>query len=269
LSHVTTDTGQVVFGETTTMTADGPFEYTLHQISHSKWINGDVETETNSGIVPFKYKRSSSVHATQWSIALELALLITDPWKVFMSTDHPNASPFTNYPKIVTWLMSRKAREELFEKINQTAQHKSLLPTLDREYTFSDLAIATRAGPAKSLGLEQKGHLGLGADADIAIYDVNPENIDPAKKHKQIRKAFSSAAYTIKDGQIVYADREIVQSINGKTFWVKPEISSSLKEVVPRIKDAFEDYYTVQYENYIVPEHHLAISSPMTVKAEV
>jgi formylmethanofuran dehydrogenase subunit A len=268
-NHVTTDTGQVVFGETTTMTADGPFEYILYQLSHNKWINTDVETETSTGIVPFKYKRSSFVHATQWSIGLELAFLIKDPWKVFMSTDHPNASPFTNYPKIISWLMSRKARERLFKKINKRAQHKSLLPTLDREYTFSELAIVTRAGPARSLGLKQKGHLGLGADADIAIYNIDPENIDPAKKHKLIRKAFQNAAYTIKDGQIVVKNGEIVKSVNGKTYWVKPEVSSSLKEIVPRIKDAFEDYYTVQYENYIVPEHHLAISSPIPVKAEV
>src|SRR3990170_1430462 len=267
--HVTTDTGQVVFGETTTMTADGPFQYILYQLSHNKWINTDVETETSTGIVPFKYKRSSFVNAVQWSIGLELAFLIKDPWKVFMSTDHPNAAPFTNYPKIISWLMSRTAREKLFKKINRRAQHKSLLPTLDREYTFSELAIITRAGQPRSLGLKQKGHLAVGADADIAIFNINPENIDPAKKHKLIRKAFKNAAYTIKDGQIVVKNGEIVKSVNGKTYWVKPEVSSSLKEIVPRIKDAFEDYYTVQYENYIVPEHHLAISSPIPVKAEV
>jgi formylmethanofuran dehydrogenase subunit A len=268
-NHVTTDTGQLVFGETTTMTADGPFQYILYQLSHNKWINTDVETETSTGIVPFKYKRSSFVHAIQWSIGLELAFLIKDPWKVFMSTDHPNASPFTNYPKIVSWLMSRKARDKQFKKINRRAQHKSLLPTLDREYTFSELAIVTRAGPARSLGLKQKGHLGLGADADIAIYNINPNNIDPAKKHKLIRNAFKNSAYTIKDGQIVVKDGEVMKPVTGRTFWVKPETSPSLREIVPRIKDAFEDYYTVQYENYIVPEHHLAVSSPIPVKAEV
>jgi formylmethanofuran dehydrogenase subunit A len=268
-NHVTTDMGQVVFGDTTTMTADGPFQYILYQLSHNKWVNTDVETETSTGIVPFKYKRSSFVHATQWSIGLELALLIKDPWKIFMSTDHPNASPFTNYPKIISWLMSRTAREKLFKKINRRAQHKSLLPTLDREYTFSELAIATRAGPARSLGLKQKGHLGLGADADIAIYNINPENIDPAKKHKLIRKAFKNAACTIKDGQIVVKNGEVVKSVTGRTFWVKPETSQSLREIVPRLKEAFEDYYTVQYENYIVPEHKLTISNPISVKAEV
>jgi formylmethanofuran dehydrogenase subunit A len=251
------------------MTADGPFQYILYQLSHNKWINSDVETETSTGIVPFRYKRSSFVHATQWSIGLELALLIRDPWKIFMTTDHPNAAPFIRYPKIVSWLMSRAAREKLLKKISRRAQHKSLLPTIDREYTFTELAIATRAGQARSLGLKQKGHLGVGADADIAIYKVDPENVDPSKKYRLVRRAFKNAAYTIKGGEIVVKGGEIVKSVSGKTFWVKPETSSSLKEIVPRLKEKFEDYYTVQYENYIVPEHHLAVSCPVAVKAEV
>ncbi|MFQ6076782.1 MAG: formylmethanofuran dehydrogenase subunit A, partial [Candidatus Bathyarchaeia archaeon] len=109
--HVTLDMGQVVFTDTTTMTADGPFQWVLHRISGNKWVNHDVETETGSGIVPFRYRRKSYVHATQWSIGLELALLIEDPWKVFLTTDHPNAAPFTTYPEIVSWMMSRAARE--------------------------------------------------------------------------------------------------------------------------------------------------------------
>jgi len=268
-NHVTTDIGQVVFTDTTTMTADGPFQFILYQLSHNKWINNDVETETSAGIVPFVYKRSSFAHATQWSIGLELALLIDDPWKIYMTTDHPNAAPFTFYPKIITWLMSKKAREKTLRKVNKRARHKSLLPTINREYTFYELAIATRAGQAKSLGLKAKGHLSPGADADIAIYNVNPEQIDPSKQYKQVRKAFKKAAYTIKDGQIVVRDGEIVKSVEGRTFWVEPELSDPRMEITPKLKKAFEDYYTVQYENYIVPEHHLANPHPIQVKTEV
>jgi len=268
-SHVTTDMGQVVFGDTTTMTADGPFQYILYQLSHNKWINSDVETETSAGIVPFRYKRSSFVHAVQWSIGLELALLITDPWKIFMTTDHPNAAPFIFYPKILSWLMSRAAREKLMKKVNKRAGHKSLLPSIDREYTFAELAIATRAGQARALGLKQKGHLGVGADADIAVYRINPEQVDPSKQYRLVRKAFKNTAYTIKEGEIVVKDGEIVKSVEGKTFWVKPELSNPILEISPRLKEVFEDYYTVQYENYIVPEHHLAVSHPIPVKAEV
>jgi len=268
-SHVTTDMGQIVFTDTTTMTADGPFQFILYQLSHNKWVNNDVEAETSAGIVPFTYKRSSFVHATQWSIGLELALSVEDPWKIYMTTDHPNAAPFIFYPRIISWLVSRTAREKLLKKVSKRARHKSLLPTIDREYTFYDVAIATRAGQAKSLGLKDKGHLGVGADADIAIYNINPEQVDPSRQYKQVRKAFKKAAYTIKDGRIVVKDGEVVKAVDGRTFWIKPELSNAKMEISPRLKEAFEDYYTVQYENYIVPEHHLTNSHPIAVRTEV
>jgi formylmethanofuran dehydrogenase subunit A len=268
-NHVTLDTGQVTFADTTTMTADGPFQFILYQLTGNKWVNGDVETETSSGIVPFHYKRSSYVHATQWSIGLELALLIKDPWKIFLTTDHPNAGPFIAYPKIVSWLMSRKAREKMMKKINKKARSKSLLSTIDREYTPYEIAIATRAGQAKALGLNNKGHLGIGADADIAIYALNPEKTDLSKKPRMIRRAFKNAAYTIKDGQVVVKNGEIVKVVSGRTFWVNVETKKASAEDVSALKERFEEYYTVRYENYQVPEHHLAVSAPIRVQAEV
>ena len=268
-SHVTTDMGQVVFTDTTTMTADGPFQFILYQLSGNKWINGDVETETSTGIVPFAYKRKSFVHATQWSIGLELALLIKDPWKIFLTTDHPNAGPFTYYPRIISWLMSRAARQKAMKKLNKRARQKSLLSTIDREYTLYDVAITTRAGQARALSLSHKGHLGVGADADIAVYNVDPTSVDPSRDYRLIRRAFKRAAYTVKGGEIVVRNGEIVKSVDGKTFWVDVETSPSVDEFAPRLKQVFEDYYTVRYENYIVPEHYLAVSCPVHVKAEI
>jgi len=49
--HVTMDLGQIVFTDTTTMTADGPFQFNLFQLSGNKWVNHDVETETSGSIV--------------------------------------------------------------------------------------------------------------------------------------------------------------------------------------------------------------------------
>jgi formylmethanofuran dehydrogenase subunit A len=267
--HVTLDMGQVVFTDTTTMTADGPFQYILHQLSGNKWVNHDVETETSSGIVPFRYRRKSYVHATQWTIGLELALLIKEPWKIFLTTDHPNAAPFTTYPKIISWLMSRKARKKAMEKISRRARQKSLLPSIEREYSLYEIAIATRAGTAKCLGLKQKGHLGVGADADIAIYNLNPEQVDPSKKYMAVRRAFGKSAYTIKNGEIVVKDGEIVKSVDGKTFWVDVKLSSASEEVASDMKRRFREYWTVEYENYPVPEGYLTHSAPISVKAEV
>ncbi|MGB9683917.1 MAG: formylmethanofuran dehydrogenase subunit A [Candidatus Bathyarchaeales archaeon] len=269
-SHVTMDMGQVIFTDTTTMTADGPFQYILYTLSGNKWVNHDVETETSAGIVPFHYRRKSFVHATQWSIALELALLIKDPWKILMTTDHPNGGPFIAYPRIIAWLMSRKAREATLKKTNPKARSRSLLPSIDRELSFYEIAIVTRAGQAKALGLKNKGHLGVGADADIAIYRFNPEEMDPSKKYKAVRRAFKKAAYTIKGGQVVVKDGEVLKHMDGATMWLDVQLCEPCEiELNEDMKRRFKEYWTVEYENYPVTEDYLAVSHPITVKADV
>jgi formylmethanofuran dehydrogenase subunit A len=267
-SHVTMDMGQVIFTDTTTMTADGPFQYDLYGLTGNKWVNHDVETETSAGIVPFRYRRRSYVHATQWSIGLELALLIKDPWKIFMTTDHPNGGPFTAYPRIIAWLMSRNARKATMKRINTRSRSRSLLPSIDRELSLYEIAVMTRAGQAKALGLKNKGHLGVGADADLAIYAVNPETADPSRKYKSVRKAFKRAAYTIKSGRIVVKNGEIIRRADGATMWLDVHVSEPVK-LTDDMKKRFKEYWTVEYENYPVGEEYLKASNPITVKASV
>lgn len=265
-NHMTFDMGQIIFTDTTTMTADGPFEYTLYQLSGHKWVNSDVETETSGGIIPFHYKKSNAVNATQWSIGLELALMIEDPWKIFMTTDHPNGGPFFAYPKIIAWLTSKKARMATFAKCHKKAQKKSLLPSINRELSLYELAIVTRAGQAKALGLTNKGHLGVGADGDIAIYNINPETLDITKKYKTARRAFGRAAYTIKDGKIVVKDGEVVQHVDGRTMWLDVQNVEHVK-VDDDMRKRFKQYWTVEFDNYPVFDRYVKVSDPITVKA--
>jgi formylmethanofuran dehydrogenase subunit A len=267
-SHVTMDMGQVIFTDTTTMTADGPFQYDLYRLTGNKWVNHDVETETSAGIVPFRYRRKSYVHAIQWSIGLELALLIKDPWKIFMTTDHPNGGPFTSYPKIIAWLMSKKAREATLKRINKRSRSRSLLPSIDRELGFYEIAVMTRAGQAKALGLQKKGHLGVGADADIAIYNVDPEKIDASRKFRTVRKAFKKAAYTIKGGEIVSRNGEIVKHVDGATMWLDVKVAEPA-EITGDMKKRFKEYWTVEYENYPVTDEYLKKPNPIAVEAKV
>jgi len=267
-NHITLDMGQVIFTDTTTMTADGPFEYTLYQLSGHKWVNHDVETETSGGIIPFHYKRKNPVNATQWSIGLELALLVDDPWKIFMTTDHPNGGPFISYPKIIAWLISKKARMATLKKTHPKAQKRSLLPSITRELSLYEIAVVTRAGQAKALGLKGKGHLGVGADADVAIFNINPEKIDISRKYKTVRRAFGDSAYTIKGGKVVAKDGEILQHVDGCTMWLDVKTTEQVK-VDEEIKRKFREYWTVEYENYPVTDHYLKISNPITVKADV
>lgn len=265
--HISIDTGAVILGDTTTMTADGPMEYSLHQITGRKWTNCDVELETGAGITPFLYSGKVSVHSVQWTIGLELALLVKDPWKVVLTTDHPNAGPFIGYPIVISTLMSKKRREEVLAEIHSAVYDRSELPSIDREYDLNEIAIITRAAPAKILGLHEhgKGHLGVGADGDVAIYDISPEERDAAK----LQRAFLNTKYTIKGGQIVVKDGVVVAAPEGRTFLVEPifEDEEVYKEMLSDLENKFRDYYSVTMRNYPVQDvytpHPYVIKAPM------
>src|SRR5918992_1389001 len=102
------DIGQVMFGPATTMTADAPVSAVLRDVTGGKWVNADVEAETGCGIVPFEYRERNYVHALQWGIGLELFLLSRDPWRIVLSTDHPNGGSFLSYPRLIRLLMDRE-----------------------------------------------------------------------------------------------------------------------------------------------------------------
>ncbi len=242
--HVTCDMGQVIFGDATTMTADGPWQYRLSKLTGNKWYNSDVELEAGAGIVPYVFKKRSLANSIQWAIGLEAALLIKDPWKIYLTTDHPNAGLFYHYPKVIAWLMSKKKREEQLAEIHRTATSRASIAGIDREYSLYEIAIITRAGTAKALGLKKKGHLGVGADADVAIYEFSED--DP-------EGSFSTAKYVLKDGEIVVKDGNVVKNYLGRRFWV-----NAGGEVTDEIREFFSKYYTVSLENYPVQDEYLS-----------
>ncbi len=243
--NLTVDVGQVLFGETTSMTGDGPLGYYLHKVTGRKWFNGDTEMEAGCGIVPITYKDRSFVHALQWAIGLEWYLLVDDPWRIAMSTDHPNGGSFLAYPEIVQLLMDRGYRDEVLKRVPARARERSLLKDLAREYSLYEIAIITRAAPARMLGLRHKGHLGVGADADITIYT-------PGQDKKAM---FEMPRFVIKGGTIVVEQGEIRCKVDGRTLHVAPSYD---RERMPDIKKWFEAYYTIQFANYPVARHHLS-----------
>ncbi|MBA3483531.1 MAG: formylmethanofuran dehydrogenase subunit A [Pirellulales bacterium] len=168
--NITVDVGQVLFGDAMAMTADGAAGYFLHRLYGDRWFNCDVEVEAGCGVTPIKYRRKSVVHALQWAIGLEWYLLVDDPWQVMMSTDHPNGGSFLAYPQIIGLLMDREYRRDALARCPAAVRERCTLADLDREYTLEEIAIITRAGPARALGLASKCHLAIGADADVAIY---------------------------------------------------------------------------------------------------
>ncbi|RPJ52495.1 MAG: formylmethanofuran dehydrogenase subunit A, partial [Methanobacteriota archaeon] len=131
--QIVMDMGQVMFGKTTTMTADGPMEFNLYRLHHNKWSNHDVELETGSGIIPVYYGRKNLVNCVMWAIGLELALLTKSPWQCLLATDNPNGAPFVKYPEIVGLLMSKRYRDAEFSTVAAGTEQRVALPAIERE----------------------------------------------------------------------------------------------------------------------------------------
>jgi formylmethanofuran dehydrogenase subunit A len=238
--EITADVGQVMFGPAVTMTADGPVSAVLRDLDGGKWLNHDTEVETGCGIVPYRYRAGSYVHALQWGIGLELFLLGRDPWQVMLSTDHPNGGSFLSYPKLIRLLMDRAFREDQIGRANQRAiRRTALLDGLDREYTLNEIAIITRAAPARRLGLRDKGHLGIGADADVTIYH------DRADREEM----FATPRYVIKGGELAVEEGELRRSDDGVVLSSRAPFDPEVSRV---LEPLFGRRYTVAFEHYPV-----------------
>ena len=95
----------------------------------------------------------------------------------------------------------------------------------------------TRAAPARSLGLENYGHLGPGAMADITVY----------KDDKDREKMFSRPEYVFKNGAVVVTDGKITDAPAGSLHTVKPEFDNSIER---DLRTYFNRYQTVSLDNF-------------------
>jgi formylmethanofuran dehydrogenase subunit A len=249
--EITADVGQVMFGPAVTMTADASVSAVLRDVGADKWISQDTEVETGCGIVPYRYRAGNYVHALQWGIGLELFLLGRDPWQVMLSTDHPNGGSFLSFPKLIRLLMDRAFREDQIGRANQRAiRRTALLDGLDREYSLNEIAIVTRAAPARRLGLNDKGHLGIGADADVTIYQ------DRADREEM----FATPRYVIKGGEVVVEEGDLRRVDDGVLLSSRAAFDPEVTRV---LEPLFGDRYTVAFEHY--PVRDPALREPARV----
>lgn len=236
--EISIDVGQVMFGQTISMTGDGPLGYFLYRATGKpKWFSGDTETETGCGIVPIRYRRKSLVHAIQFAIGLEWMLMVKNPWQVALSTDHPNGASFLAYPQIIALLMDSARRRDFLSTLPPEVRERTTLADLTREFTWNEIAIVTRAAPASMLGLHRKGHLGIGADADVAVYQPQPD----------VQKMFELPRYVFKAGELIIDDGEIRATPTGNVWLARPTFDAGR---LSNLKSWFAEHYSIEFENY-------------------
>ncbi len=236
--NVSIDVGQIMFGQTITTSADSMMQHRGHiHANPKKWVCMDIECEAGCGVVPFRYRDRNFVNALQWCIGLEIFLLVQDPWRVFLTTDHPNGAPFTSYPHLIRLLMDKSFRADMLTTINKDAANASILSTLDREYSLYEIAVITRAAPARSLGLTDLGHLGVGATADITVY----------KPDDDLEAMFASPEYVFKRGELCVRNGKVCAIPATSTHVVEPDYDPDIEKP---LKNYFDKYMTMSLENF-------------------
>ena len=244
--NITADVGQILFGQTVTASGDNMRQHANHRFaSPNKWVCMDIECDAGCGVVPFKYKDQNFVNALQWAIGLEIFLLVEDPWRIFLTTDHPNGAPFTSYPHLIRLLMDRSFRNDMLATIHPEAQKMTTLASIDREYTLNEIAIMTRAGAARIIGLKDRGALSPGNFADITVYTENADR----------QAMFAKPDYVFKDGELVVKDGEVVKVTWGTTHIVKPEYDLSIEK---DLKPYFDQYLTMKMGNFKISDDEIS-----------
>ncbi|HEY0906081.1 MAG TPA: formylmethanofuran dehydrogenase subunit A [Methylophilus sp.] len=244
--HITADVGQILFGQTVTASGDNMMQHLNAKVANpKKSVIMDIECDAGCGVVPFKYCDENYVNALQWAIGLEVFLSVDDPWRVFLTTDHPNGAPFTSYPHLIRLLMDKTFRNDAFDKLNLDAQAMSNLKSLEREYSLYEIATMTRTAPAKLIGLQDRGHLGVGAAADITVYT------DQADREAM----FAKPDLVFKDGELVVKEGKVVKVVWGATHTAKPAFDLGVEK---DIKQYFDRYHTMQMHNFKISNDQIA-----------
>jgi formylmethanofuran dehydrogenase subunit A len=243
--NVSIDVGQVLFGQTCTASGDSMRQYAIGKSAYPKrTVIMDIECDAGCGVVPIRYRDKSFVNAMQWVVGLETFLLVEDPWRMFLTTDHPNGAPFYTYPHLIRLLMDKGFRDDMLQKINPDAAAMSILPTITRQYSLDEIAIITRAGPARSLGLQDRGHLGVGACADITVYRDNADR----------EAMFKTPELVFKSGELVVKNGKVVKVAQGATHVARPAYDRSIEGP---LKSYFDRYLTVRMENFKLADEEI------------
>ena len=219
-----------------------------------KLISSAVEFEGDSFVSMRSLHKTDYKACILWANALDLALNAKNRYQLSLSLNFPNYAKITDIPEIITWLVSKEARENYMKGMNDKFLNKNVLLSNEKELSFPEIVCLTRANPAKILGLGSiKGNLGLNSDADINILDINITDTDLSKEYEKLKSSLSNIEYVIKSGKIVKKQNKIDTSSNGLIFWSEGQVEKEGKSLIMSRKEEFYNKYSsIFYDSYQV-----------------
>ena len=140
--------------------------------------------------------------------------------------------------------MDRTFRNDVLATIHPEAQKMTTLASITREYSLQEIAIMTRAGAAKLIGLKDRGGLTAGYCADITVYTDNAN----------CQAMFEKPDYVFKDGELVVVDGKVVHTLWGTTHVVRPDFDPSVEK---DLKSYFDRYLTMKLGNFKISDDEI------------
>ena len=217
-----------------------------------KLIRSAIEFEGDSFSTIRTFNKNNETDCILWANSIDLALNIKNKYQLQSSINFPNYANITKMPQIATWLMSSEARNNFMKNMNSDFQNKTVLKDNKDTLTFNDFIIITRASPAQSLGLGRiKGNLGLGADGDLNILNLNLTEIDENKDYDELIKALSNIGLIVKAGETIKKDDNFNLNIQGKIFWSNGKLEKKDPLMILSKKEEFyQKYASVFYDSF-------------------
>jgi formylmethanofuran dehydrogenase subunit A len=222
--------------------------------SKSNLIQSAVESEGDFYVSVRKLSKNNKQHCIMWLNSINLALNIKNKWQIQFSLNFPNYGDVKNIPDIATWLLSSEARNKFMEGMNLDGIPDSFQAVSNSELTFNDFVIITRSSPAKSLGIGNiKGNLGIGADGDLNVLDVNITDLDCSKDYLELKKSLSKIDYVVKSGITIQNKDKVRLDLDGKIYWANRESETREKDyLLSKTQEFYTKYYSVYYDSYKV-----------------
>jgi formylmethanofuran dehydrogenase subunit A len=136
--QIVMDMGQVMFGRTTTMTADGPMEFNLYRLHHEKWSNRRGARD-RLRIIPVIYRRKNlSTRSCGRSGSSSRSSRRAPGSACSRRTTRTGA--VRQIPGDHRLLMSKKYRDAEFATIHPDTAARVPLPAIEREMDWYEIA---------------------------------------------------------------------------------------------------------------------------------
>ena len=194
----------------------------------------DIECEAGCGVLPFRYRDGTWSTRCNGAIGLELFLLIEDPWRVFLTTDHPNGAPFTTYPHLIRLLMDRSFRNDMLATIHKGARAMS----------------ARRHRPRVQPLRDRDPHPRRPGPRSWASTGARPSR----PRCRGRRHGLATPLFVFKNGELIVRDGRIVKVVNGATHVARPQYDGAIAR---ELEDYFARYHTVRMENFRLSDEEI------------